>query len=115
MLCLPAQDPDLQAALLAGRRDLDDKAVERRFYERAAAAAAEAAEDHDLEQPRPWGAPRSSGMTLFRASDTSRDSQFESASSKCDLPPRGWFIGRFMAQGWVYWPNNGHCSPCHTK
>ena len=18
-------------------------------------------------------------------------------------------------QGWVYWPNNGHCSPCHTK
>ena len=48
-------------------------------------------------------------------SDTSRDSQFESASSKCEPPPRGWFIGRFMAQGWVYWPNNGHCSACHTK
>ncbi len=48
-------------------------------------------------------------------SDTSRDSQFESASSKCEPPPRGWFIGRFMAQEWVYWPNNGHCSPCHTK
>ena len=48
-------------------------------------------------------------------SDTSRDSQFESASSKCEPPPRGWFIGRFMAQEWVYWPNNGHCSACHTK
>ena len=32
-------------------------------------------------------------------SDTSRDSQFESASSKCEPPPRGWFIGRFMATG----------------
>ena len=32
-------------------------------------------------------------------SDTSRDSQFESASSKCEPPPGGWFIGRFMATG----------------
>ena len=27
----------------------------------------------------------------------------------------GGLLAVLWPQGWVYWPNNGHCSACHTK
>ena len=30
-------------------------------------------------------------------------------------PQGGGLLAVLWPQGWVYWPNNGHCSPCHTK
>ena len=30
-------------------------------------------------------------------------------------PPGGGLLAVLWPQGWVYWPNNGHCSACHTK
>ena len=47
--------------------------------------------------------------------DTSAIHNFRVPVRSVTYPLGGGLLAVLWPQGWVYWPNNGHCSPCHTK
>ena len=66
--------------------------------------------------PKGSGTPvGQSGTTHAQTSDTSAIHNFRVPVRSVTYPPGGGLLAVLWPQGWVYWPNNGHCSPCHTK
>ena len=55
------------------------------------------------------------GHGRHRPSDTSAIHNFRVPVRSVTYPRGGGLLAVLWPQGWVYWPNNGHCSACHTK
>ena len=66
--------------------------------------------------PKGSGTPvGQSGTARAQTSDTSAIHNFRVPVRSVTYPRGGGLLAVLWPQGWVYWPNNGHCSPCHTK
>ena len=66
--------------------------------------------------PKGSGTPvGQSGTTHARPVTAPAIHNFRVPARSVTYPPGGGLLAVLWPQGWVYWPNNGHCSPCHTK
>ena len=66
--------------------------------------------------PKGSGTPVGQSRTArAQTSDTSAIHNFRVPVRSVTYPPGGGLLAVLWPQGWVYWPNNGHCSACHTK
>ena len=64
---------------------------------------------------RPAPSVRRGNTPLVVCSDTSAIHNFRVPVRSVTYPRGGGLLAVLWPQGWVYWPNNGHCSACHTN